>query len=185
MKLSTIPHLWKNCLPLNGSLVPKRLGTAGLHKPYQCIKMLSIRSKRLFIISHNKTICQKFGESEIQVNSIQPIYIEHLLYASIALCVGDGWVNTADKNSYGWLIRELNNINKLLGFMFSVFVICFFFNSAKASKSAVIISDKRPRTENTSFSHSPAAAAKSLQSCPTLCDRIDSSPPDSSVPGIL
>ena len=94
-------------------------------------------------------------------------------------------MNTADKNSYGWLIRELNNINKLLGFMFSVFVICFFFNSAKASKSAVIISDKRPRTENTSFSHSPAAAAKSLQSCPTLCDRIDSSPPDSSVPGIL
>ena len=30
-----------------------------------------------------------------------------------------------------------------------------------------------------------AAAAKSLQSCPTLCDTIDSSPPGSSVPGIL
>ena len=30
-----------------------------------------------------------------------------------------------------------------------------------------------------------AAAAKSLQSCPTLCDHIDSSPPGSSVPGIL
>ena len=30
-----------------------------------------------------------------------------------------------------------------------------------------------------------AAAAKSLQSCPTLCDRIDSSPPGSAVPGIL
>ena len=29
------------------------------------------------------------------------------------------------------------------------------------------------------------AAAKSLQSCPTLCDRIDGSPPDSPVPGIL
>ena len=28
-------------------------------------------------------------------------------------------------------------------------------------------------------------AAKSLQSCPTLCDPIDSSPPGSSVPGIL
>ena len=28
-------------------------------------------------------------------------------------------------------------------------------------------------------------AAKSLQSCPTLCDPIDGSPPDSSVPGIL
>ena len=30
-----------------------------------------------------------------------------------------------------------------------------------------------------------AAAAKSLQSCPTLCDPIDASPPGSPVPGIL
>ena len=31
----------------------------------------------------------------------------------------------------------------------------------------------------------PAAAAKSLQSCPTLCDPIDDSPPGSPLPGIL
>ena len=30
-----------------------------------------------------------------------------------------------------------------------------------------------------------AATAKSLQSCPTLCDPIDSSPPGYPVPGIL
>ena len=30
-----------------------------------------------------------------------------------------------------------------------------------------------------------AAAAKSLQSCLTLCDAIDGSPPGSSIPGIL
>ena len=30
-----------------------------------------------------------------------------------------------------------------------------------------------------------AAAAKSLLSCPTLCDPTDGSPPGSSVPGIL
>ena len=36
----------------------------------------------------------------------------------------------------------------------------------------------------TSFSSS-AAAAKSLQSCPTLCDPIDGSPPGSPIPGIL
>ena len=29
------------------------------------------------------------------------------------------------------------------------------------------------------------AAAKSLQSCPTLCDPIDGSPPGSSIPGSL
>ena len=30
-----------------------------------------------------------------------------------------------------------------------------------------------------------SAAAKSLQSCPTLCDPIDGSPPGSAIPGIL
>ena len=30
-----------------------------------------------------------------------------------------------------------------------------------------------------------AAAAKSRQSCPTLCDPVDGSPPGSSVPGTL
>ena len=30
-----------------------------------------------------------------------------------------------------------------------------------------------------------AAAAKSLQSCPALCDPVDGSPPGSPVPGIL
>ena len=33
--------------------------------------------------------------------------------------------------------------------------------------------------------HAAAAAAKSCQSCPTLCDPIDGSLPGSSVPGIL
>ena len=35
------------------------------------------------------------------------------------------------------------------------------------------------------FKSAAAAAAKSLQSCPTLCDPIDCSPPGSPVPGIL
>ena len=33
--------------------------------------------------------------------------------------------------------------------------------------------------------HTAAAAAKSLQSCPTLCDLTDGSPPGFPVPGIL
>ena len=33
--------------------------------------------------------------------------------------------------------------------------------------------------------YAAAAAAKSLQSCPTLCNPIDGSPPGSPVPGIL
>ena len=39
--------------------------------------------------------------------------------------------------------------------------------------------------ERRDFLASHAATAKSLQSCPTLCDPIDGSPPGSAVPGIL
>ena len=35
------------------------------------------------------------------------------------------------------------------------------------------------------MAYAAAAAAKSLQPCPTLCDPIDGSPPGSPVPGIL
>ena len=38
---------------------------------------------------------------------------------------------------------------------------------------------------HSSFIHNNQDAAKSLQSCPTLCDPIDSSPPGSPVPGSL
>ena len=38
---------------------------------------------------------------------------------------------------------------------------------------------------NSRNNEAAAAAAKSLQSCPTLCDPIDGSPPGSPVPGIL
>ena len=36
-----------------------------------------------------------------------------------------------------------------------------------------------------SWMYAAAAAAKSLQLCPTLCDPIDGSPPGSPIPGIL
>ena len=39
--------------------------------------------------------------------------------------------------------------------------------------------------KNNEMTHAAATAAKSLQSCPTLCNPIDSSPLGSSVPGIL
>ena len=46
---------------------------------------------------------------------------------------------------------------------------------------------KIPWTEepDTLQSAAAAAAAKSIQSCPTLCDPIDGSPPGSPIPGIL
>ena len=44
---------------------------------------------------------------------------------------------------------------------------------------------KQPQIGQPTASSIAAAAAKSLQSCLTLCDPIDGSPPDSRVPGIL
>ena len=53
--------------------------------------------------------------------------------------------------------------------------------------SEAILDQSIPSWPVTEFWNMTAAvaAAKSLQSCPTLCDPIDDSPPGSSVPGIL
>ena len=42
-----------------------------------------------------------------------------------------------------------------------------------------------PRAIQEVLAAAAAAAAKSLQSCPTLCDPIDGSPPGSPIPGIV
>ena len=65
-----------------------------------------------------------------------------------------------------------------------------YFTSVKESD----IKKKKPRTffffmilqsKYLNYASTAAAAAKSLQSCPTLCDPIDGSPPGSSISGIL
>ena len=58
---------------------------------------------------------------------------------------------------------------------------CFIRFFSKVSNGATLIKAlfKQQRTIIA------AAAAKSLQLCPTLCDPIDGSPPGSPVPGIL
>ena len=45
--------------------------------------------------------------------------------------------------------------------------------------------DVRMKKEPGSSCIAAATAAKSLQSCPTLCNPIDGSPPGSPIPGIL
>ena len=55
-------------------------------------------------------------------------------------------------------------------------------NPGSEPRSPVLQADSLP-SEPPGVSH--AAAAKSLQSCPTLCDPVDGSPLGSSVPGIL
>ena len=67
----------------------------------------------------------------------------------------------------------------LIPYDFSILAYCNF-SGKKLFPYSVFI------TLLSSLHFNPAApAAKSLQLCPTLCDPIDSSPPGSSVPGIL
>ena len=53
------------------------------------------------------------------------------------------------------------------------------------SEESIVSNQEKGRGRSTLGIAAAAAAAKSLQSCPTLCDPRDSSPPGSAVPGIL
>ena len=63
------------------------------------------------------------------------------------------------------------------------------FTGIRSSLTFSSFGVKSPASHFQSFSYSSlrtaAAAAKSLQSCPTLCDPMDGSPPGFPVPGIL
>ena len=52
-------------------------------------------------------------------------------------------------------------------------------------KGKIVDKDSILKIFCTMFAAAAAAAAKSLQSCPTLCDPVDGSPSGSTVPGIL
>ena len=57
-------------------------------------------------------------------------------------------------------------------------------NSMNRQKDRTL-KDELPRLVGAQYATAAAAAAKSLQLCPTLCDPIDGSPPGCPVPGIL
>ena len=57
----------------------------------------------------------------------------------------------------------------------------YYCGQESLRRNGVAVIDKKSPTGTAAA----AAAAKSLQSCPTLGDPRDSSPPDSPVPGIL
>ena len=66
--------------------------------------------------------------------------------------------------------------------------ICNNKNASKKSPKTILVRNRSGTQKRTDY---PApllwssAASKSLQSCPTLCDPIDGSPPGSPIPGIL
>ena len=61
----------------------------------------------------------------------------------------------------------------------------YYSTNNKCLQKHLIISVQINYDQNITAADADAAAAKSLQLCPTLCNPIDSSPPGSPVPGIL
>ena len=55
----------------------------------------------------------------------------------------------------------------------------------KCKKAKWLSEDQYILVNISMYLYAAAAAAKSLQSCPTLCDPVDGSPPGSPIPGIL
>ena len=82
-----------------------------------------------------------------------------------------------------WGCKELDTTERL-----STAQLCFrtvwsveIPHTRRIQEKVTILKEKTPLDLFWGFS----AAAKSLQSCPTLCDPLDGSPPGSHVPGIL
>ena len=75
-----------------------------------------------------------------------------------------------------WIIKKAREFQKNIYFCFIDY-----------TKAFDCVDHNKLENKIFSFTNSPAAAAaaKSLQSCPTPCDPIDGSPPGSPIPGIL
>ena len=96
----------------------------------------------------------------------------------------DGWIKKKKGLKDGRreiLIRKMPSVSKKLGSYFGD-----KSQSCPMSRwDAMVNLEMRGAGKGVLENHSAAAAAKLLQSCPTLCDPIDGSPPGSPVPGIL
>ena len=89
---------------------------------------------------------------------------------------GKGWTNGGEEN------EERHRVNQRWSQKSQV---TEAEANAQRKKSAGTGRRENSKTLVAEIGERTAAAAKSLQSCPTLCDPIDGSPPGSPVPGIL
>ena len=83
----------------------------------------------------------------------------------------------------------LNEDSKLAGLLkcYTQYVSKFgkLSSGHRTGKCQFSLQSQRRAMPSSNYHTAAAAAAKSLQSCLTLCDPIDSSPPGSTIPGIL
>ena len=91
---------------------------------------------------------------------------------------------------YQVMITDYWSIHILIAFLLKVLFSWGKLSAVQCFETRNILKCIKTYTQSLVETHSAgstaaAAAAKLLQSCPTLCDPIDVSPPDSPVPGVL
>ena len=90
-------------------------------------------------------------------------------------------------NSRGNKTRPHNchHISRIFTIQVLFWIFIYFSNSTLSLNEKVVPTYKLASCIHVCLAAAAATAAKLLQSCPTLCDPIDGSPPGSAIPGIL
>ena len=92
------------------------------------------------------------------------------------------WIHTY---LYIGLAKKLSGVSYALNFLANPSTESLHCTPETNTTLFINYTPKKKLKTPTNCPESTFAAAKSLQSCPTLCDSIDGSPPGSPVPGIL
>ena len=118
------------------------------------------------------------------LNFCHPLLLLPLIFPSIRVFSNESALRIRWPKywSFSFGISLFNGCSGLISFRIDWFDLLAVQGTLKSllqqynSKASILWRSEEPHA---------AAAAKSLQSCPTLCDPIDSSPPGSPIPGIL
>ena len=125
--------------------------------------------------THSSTLAWRIPQTTVHrvTKSWTQLSDFHFFFFAILLCWSPGEI-LAD-------IKKKNNNKKIQGWRNQQSLLGIFFSTVHLEFDAVISN----AVMDAVFDLIAAATAKSLQSCPTLRNPIDSSPPGSPVPGIL
>ena len=122
----------------------------------------------------------KLGKEYVKAVCRHPAYLTYMQSTSCEILGWDESLAGRNINS----IRYSDDITlmtesgeKLKSFLMKV--------KEESEKVGLKLNNQKTNIMTSSFAAAAAAAAKSFQSCPTLCDPRDGSPPGSPVPGIL
>ena len=140
----------------------------------------------------------QIGKGELQGCILSPAYLTYMQsqFSSVAHHVQlfvTPWTAACQASllNNSWSLLKLMSINSVIPsnhliLCLPLLLLSSIFPSIRVFSNESVLRITCPKYWSFSLTISPSnESAKSLQSCPTLCDPIDGSPPGSSAPGIL